>query len=148
MTPQPQQAELLVALKSLLALAEESEVWLDGDWPPGACRTIEQLESDGELPPAIMVARELLARNESPPDEPGKCHRCGTQYEEDSEDASYINDHAMCTVCACERPKCKNCQDRVDSEDDLIDGLCPDCHQDIVPPERPGSRAHERKRET
>lgn len=103
-------------------------------------------------PGAIEAAFEKLAKRvaeiEQVLDESGKCHVCGTQYRENSEQANYVNTHGMCIDCMYSRPQCKNCSHRVDSKDELTNGLCHDCREDTLPPERPGSRAHERRRET
>lgn len=45
-------------LRDLLVLAERDEVQIDGEW--GRCRSIEQIEADGDLPEAIIQARNAL----------------------------------------------------------------------------------------
>lgn len=77
-------------------------------------------------------------------DEPIKCHECDTQYAAESADATYIGLHGLCPRCVETRPACRNCFERF-PEDELVDGLCCDCHVDTVAPEHPGSRVRERE---
>lgn len=61
-TVEQSKSELLAALKSLLSLAEADAVTIDGEW--GLCRTLEQLDADGDLPDEILTARVAIARAE------------------------------------------------------------------------------------
>jgi hypothetical protein len=54
--------ELLEALRDLLAWAECAEAKLDGEL--GLCRSIEEIERDGDLPEEISAARAAIKKCE------------------------------------------------------------------------------------
>lgn len=58
MSDREQTTALRAALTALLAMAEQCEVQIDHEW--GFCRTLEQIEADGDMSPEIIAAREVL----------------------------------------------------------------------------------------
>lgn len=52
--------ELLEALEEALLKMESDEERIEGEW--GSCRSLEQLEKDGELDDAILKARAIIAK--------------------------------------------------------------------------------------
>jgi len=90
----------------------------------------------------LMKRVEEIENTINEMDVPGMCHVCHKRYPVDSAEVNLINLNGLCPGCAEAKPKCKNCQQRF-PEDEITDGLCPDCHQDLVAPERPGSRVNE-----
>jgi len=55
--------EILAAFKALLELAESHEEQIESEW--GSCRSLEQMETDGTLSPAIAPARVAIAALEA-----------------------------------------------------------------------------------
>ena len=52
--------ELLEALEEALLKMESDEERIEGEW--GSCRSLEQLEKDGDLDDAILKARAVIAK--------------------------------------------------------------------------------------